>query len=81
MNVFLLELLAKHGVKSVKIKGKDTEAYGHIVPVEFPENDITTDDGRQQVTLNCDSVDAGTEVYVKRSSVCYTEDTVSSLNH
>lgn len=79
MNVFLLELLAKHGVKSVKVKGKDTEEYGHIVPVEFPEIDITTEDGRQQVTLNCDSVDEVTEIYVNGSSTCYTLDTICSL--
>lgn len=79
MNVFLLELLAQHGVKSVKVKGKDTEEYGHIVPVEFPEIDITTDEGRQQVTLNCDSVDEVTEIYVNGSSTCYTEDTICSL--
>lgn len=79
MNTFLLELLAKNGVKSVKVKGKDTEDYGHIVPVEFPEIDITTEEGRQQVTLNCDSVDEVTEIYVDGSSTCYTEDTICSL--
>ena len=47
MNTFLLELLEKHGVKSVTVKGRDTEEYGHIVPVEFPEIDITTEEGRQ----------------------------------
>ena len=79
MNVFLLELLAQRGVRSIKIRGKDTEEYGHIVPVEFPEIDITTDEGRQQVTLNCDSVDEVTEIYVDGSSTCYTEDTICSL--
>lgn len=79
MNTLLLELLAKNGVKSVKVKGKDTEEYGRIVPVEFPEIDITTDEGRQQVTLNCDSVDEVTEIYVDGSSTCYTEDTICSL--
>lgn len=79
MNTFLLELLAKNGVKSVKVKGKDTEEYGHIVPVEFPEIDITTEEGRQQVTLNCDSVDEVTEIYVDGSPTCYTEDTICSL--
>lgn len=79
MNTFLLELLAQRGVKTVKIKGKDTEEYGHIVPVEFPEIDITTEEGRQQVTLNCDSVDEVTEIYVDGSSTCYTEDTICSL--
>ena len=79
MNTFLLELLAKNGVKSVKVKGKDTEEYGHIVPVEFPEIDITTEEGRQQVTLNCDSVDEVTEIYVDGSSTCYTENTICSL--
>ena len=79
MNTFLLELLVQRGVKTVKIKGKDTEEYGHIVPVEFPEIDITTEEGRQQVTLNCDSVDEVTEIYVDGSSTCYTEDTICSL--
>ena len=79
MNVFLLELLAQRGVKSIKIRGKDTEEYGHIVPVEFPEIDITTDEGRKQVVLNCDSVDEVTEIYVNGSSTCYTEDTICSL--
>lgn len=79
MNTFLLELLAKHGVKSVTVKGRDTEEYGHIVPVEFPEIDITTEEGRQQVALNCDSIDEVTEIYVNGDATCYTEDTICSL--
>lgn len=79
MNVFLLELLAAHGIKSIKIRGTDTEDYGRIVPVEFPEIDITSDDGRQQVMLNCSSIDEITEIYVNNLSTCYTEDTICSL--
>lgn len=79
MNTFLLELLAKHGVKSVTVKGRDTEEYRHIVPVEFPEIDITTEEGRQQVAMNCDSIDEVTEIYVNGDVTCYTEDTICSL--
>lgn len=79
MNTLLLELLVKRGVKTVKIKGKDTEDYGHIVPVEFPEIDVTSEAGRQQVALNCDSVDEVTEIYINNDPTCYTEDTICSL--
>ena len=79
MNTFLLELLVQRGVKTVKIKGRDTEDYGHIVPVEFPEIDVTSEAGRQQVALNCDSIDAVTEIYINNDPTCYTEDTICSL--
>lgn len=79
MNTFLLELLVKNGVKTVHVKGRDTEDYGHIVPVEFPEIDITTEEGRQQVALNCDSIDEVTEIYVNGDATCYTEDNICSL--
>ena len=79
MNTLLLELLVKRGVKTVKIKGRDTEDYGRIVPVEFPEIDVTSESGRQQVALNCDSVDEVTEIYINNDPTCYTEDTICSL--
>lgn len=79
MDTFLLELLVQRGVKTVKIKGKDTEDYGRIVPVEFPEIDVTSEDGRQQVVLNCDSIDEITEIYINNDPTCYTEDTICSL--
>ena len=79
MNTLLLELLVQRGVKTVKIKGRDTEDYGHIVPVEFPEIDVTSESGRQQVALNCDSIDEITEIYINNDPTCYTEDTICSL--
>ena len=79
MDTFLLELLVQRGVKTVKIKGKDTEDYGRIVPVEFPEIDVTSEDGRQQVALNCDSIDEITEIYINNDPTRYTEDTICSL--
>ena len=79
MNTLLLELLVQRGVKTVKIKGRDTEDYGRIVPVEFPEIDVTSESGRQQVALNCDSVDEVTEIYINNDPTCYTEDTICSL--
>ena len=79
MNTFLLELLVQRGVKTVKIKGRDTEDYGRIVPVEFPEIDVTSESGRQQVALNCDSIDEITEIYINNDPTCYTEDTICSL--
>ena len=79
MDTFLLELLVQRGVKTVKIKGRDTEDYGRIVPVEFPEIDVTSEDGRQQVVLNCDSIDEITEIYINSDPTCYTEDTICSL--
>lgn len=80
MNTFLMELLVKNGVRTIKIKGRDTEEYGRIVPVEYPEIDITTESGRQQVALNCDAIDEVTEIYVNGSlSNCFTEDTICSL--
>lgn len=79
MDTFLLERLVQRGVKTVKIKGRDTEDYGHIVPVEFPEIDVTSEDGRQQVVLNCDSIDEITEIYINNDPTCYTEATICSL--
>ena len=64
MDEFFLELLLEKGVKTVLVKGTDTEDYGHVVPVEFPEVNITTKAGRDQVVLNCSTIDVVTEVIV-----------------
>ena len=77
MDTNLLSMLVDRGVKTIEIKGKDTEEYNRIVSVSFPEIDITTEDGRQTVVLNCSSLDEVTEIYINGDhSMSYKEDTI-----
>lgn len=64
MDLYYLELLTELGVKTVQVKGWSTEEYGHRVPVEFPDTDITTCEGRGDVALQCDTIDDISEIVV-----------------
>ena len=77
MDTVILELLVKRGAKTIEIKGRDTEEYNRVVSVSFPEIDITSENGRQTVVLNCGSLDEVTEIYINGDhSVSYTEETI-----
>ncbi len=79
MNTFLLELLAKQGIKTIVVKGTDTEDYGRVVPVIYPAIDITTEDGRSTVSINCSALDEITEIYIDNDPKSYNIDTLHEL--